>query len=50
VVVHDLDIEYMAVFKSKANAPLVVDADAELTTAVAFERFEPVVRGYSQVV
>jgi hypothetical protein len=50
VVVHDLDIEYMADLKSKANTPLVVDADAELTTAVAFERFEPVVRGCSQVV
>jgi len=42
-MVNDFNIERPTFGKAKADAPLVVDADAPLSFAVALERFEPVV-------
>ena len=41
MVVHDLDV-LNAIDPAKANAPLVVDANAVLTLAVTFQGLEPV--------
>jgi hypothetical protein len=50
VVVHDLDIERMAVFKAKANSPWVIDANAVLPASISLECLEPVVRRDPQVI
>lgn len=42
MVIDNFHIVGMAVFKTEANPPLVVDADAELTDTTAFECFKPV--------
>ena len=34
MIVHDLNIERIAIFKAKAHAPLVVDTNAPLTFTV----------------
>jgi hypothetical protein len=44
VIVDDFDVMGMAGFPSEADAPLVVDSNAVLTLAVAFQCFEPVSR------
>ena len=40
MVIDDLNFEGVATFKPKAQAPLVIDADAPLAGSVAFECFE----------
>ncbi len=42
MVVHDLDLISMAAFPPKADAPLIIDADAMLTFALALERLESI--------
>src|SRR5438128_12681704 len=50
VVIDDLDI-FRGVFRpAKADAPLVVDADAVLPLTVMLKRFKPVGRGNAKVV
>jgi len=49
VIVDNLDIVRVSVLPSKADAPLVVDANAVLTLSVAAQGFEPVARGGAQV-
>ena len=50
VVIDDLDI-FRGVFRpTKADAPLVVDADAVLPLPVVPKRFKPVGRGNAKVV
>ena len=41
MVIGDLDIMGVTVFPAKADAPLLVDADAELAVAVTPKRLEP---------
>jgi len=42
MVINDLDIPGVLVAPDKADAPLVVDADAVLPFPVAFQRFKAV--------
>lgn len=42
MVVHDLNVKYLPLLPAKADPPLIIDADAVLALAVAFEGFEPV--------
>jgi len=49
VMVDDLDIPSVALIKPKAQAPLIVDAYAELTRAVAPERLKPIDGRHPQV-
>ena len=42
VVVGDRDVIGITIEKPEAEAPLIVDADGELTLTVAFERVQPV--------
>jgi hypothetical protein len=42
VIVHDFHIERLPIVKAEANAPLIVDADAVLPGAIAFQRLQPV--------
>ena len=42
MVIHDFNIEGISVLPAKADPPLVVNADAVLSFAVALECFEPV--------
>jgi hypothetical protein len=49
VIVNDLDIPGISLIKPEAQTPLVVDAYAELTSAVALEKLQPVVRRDPQV-
>lgn len=42
MVIDNFNIVGMSVFKTEANPPLVVDADAELSDTAAFECFKPV--------
>jgi hypothetical protein len=49
VVVDDLDVIRVPVLPAKADAPLIVDANAVLARAVAFELFESVARRNTQV-
>jgi hypothetical protein len=49
VIVNDLNVPGIALIETKAQAPLVIDAYAELTRTVALEEFEPIVRGHPQV-
>ena len=48
--IDDLDVQGIAVFPAKANSPLIVNANAVLTGAVALELFEPVARRHAKVV
>jgi hypothetical protein len=50
VVVHDLDLVSVARVPSKADAPLVVHADAVLTLSVAPELLESVARRDAKVI
>lgn len=43
MVVHYLRIVHIAIVPSKADTPLVIDSDAELTGAAAAELLEPIV-------
>lgn len=49
VVVDDLDIERVGRAPDEADTPLLIDADAVLTSAIALERFEPVAWGHAKV-
>lgn len=49
VVVDDDDLGDIAVVPAEADAPLVVDADAVLTTPIAFQRFQPIGRRDTQI-
>jgi hypothetical protein len=44
VVVDDFRVERFAVLPHKAHAPLLIDADAVLTFAIALERLELITR------
>jgi len=50
VIVHDLDVFRTGIRPAKADAELVVDADAVLPGAVPLERFESVAWRDAQVV
>jgi hypothetical protein len=50
MVVSDLNLEGIASLPYKANAPLVVDADAVLTLAVFRESFRPITRRDAHIV
>lgn len=45
VVIGDLDIVGVTVFPAEAETPLIVDPDAVLPRAGAFERFQAVLGG-----
>jgi len=49
VIVDNLDIVRVTVLPPKADAPLVVDANAVLTLSVAAQRFEPIAGRDTQV-
>lgn len=49
MIVGDFDVVGVALVPTKANSPLVVDADAVLTGTVATEQFEVIPGGNSQV-
>jgi hypothetical protein len=49
VVVNDLDVIRVPVLPAKADAPLIVDANAVLARAIAFEFFESVAGRDTQV-
>ena len=49
MVIDDLDFVRVAAFPPKADAPLVVDANAVLTRAIAFQLFQPVARRQPKV-
>jgi hypothetical protein len=44
VVVDDLNLERVAIAPDETNAPLVIDPDAVLTSAIAGQCFQAVVR------
>jgi hypothetical protein len=50
VVVDDFDIGWSSFSPSETDAPLVIDADGILATAVAGKRFEPVSGRSAQIV
>jgi hypothetical protein len=50
VVIDDLDIVRTGFTPSKTNSPLVVDPDAVLSRAIAFEQFQSVARRNFQIV
>lgn len=50
VVVDDFYVVGVAVTPSETDTPLVVDPDAVLAFAIAFEGFEPIGRRYAQIV
>jgi hypothetical protein len=50
VVVHDLHIFSVGARPAKADAKLVVDADAPLTRTIALQLLEPVPRWRTQIV
>jgi len=49
MVINDLDIQRVAILKSKADAPLIVDANAPLTFSVSPQCFQPVPRRRAKV-
>jgi hypothetical protein len=49
VIVHDLNVVGVAVPPAEANAPLIVDANAMVASAIAFELFEPIVRWHAEI-
>lgn len=49
MVIDDLDIEHVAILPSEADAPLLVDADAVLASAVALECLELIRRRDHQI-
>jgi hypothetical protein len=44
MVIHDLRIGSVAIVPSEANPPSSVDADAELSSAIARQSLEPIAR------
>ena len=49
MIVDDFHVVGISVSPSEADAPLVVDTDAELPGAIALQRFQPVGRRGAQV-
>jgi len=47
MIIDDLDIKGMAILPSKADTPLIVDADAVLSSPVTAQFFETIA-GWSQ--
>jgi hypothetical protein len=50
MVTHDLDLEGVTVLPPEADPPLSVDADAELTRAIAGESFQAIARQSAEIV
>lgn len=50
MVINNFNLLGMAIDPNEANAPLVVDADAVLSSAVAAQSFQPIARRYTQKV
>ena len=50
VVIDDFHVVRIAVTPAEADAPLVIDPNAVLSFAFAFERLQPVCRGNTQIV
>jgi len=44
MIINDLDIIGVAASPDETNAPLIIDSDAMLTLAIAFQRLKPVTR------
>ena len=49
MVIHNLNIVRIAVAPHKADAPLIVDANAVLSLSIALERFQVITRRRRQV-
>jgi len=49
VVVHDLYVECVTVYETKAYPPLIIDRDRMLTFSIAPERMQAVARRDSQI-
>jgi hypothetical protein len=50
VIVHDLHIPCRSLAPFEAYPPLIIDADAVLSTTVAMQSFEPIARRHPQIV
>jgi hypothetical protein len=50
VIVHDLGIPRRSLAPLKAYPPLIVDANAVLSTPVAMQSFEPITRRHPQII
>ena len=50
MAIGDLDVEGIFALPSEADAPLIVDANAELPLAVALECLQPIARWHTKVV
>jgi len=50
VIVYDLDINGIAILPSKANTPLIVDANAVLAGTFALKRFKVIRRRNAQII
>ncbi len=50
VIVHDFNLSSRIVLPFEANAPLVIDSDAVLTSTVPFQSFQPVARRNPQTI
>jgi hypothetical protein len=48
MIVYDLDVPDVAIFPTKACAPLIIDANAESSGAIAFERLQAIPGGRFQ--
>lgn len=49
MIIGDFDLVCVAIAPPKANAPLVVDPDAVLTSTIAAERFKTITGRHAQV-
>jgi hypothetical protein len=49
MIIHDLNLEGITIVPAEADAPLIIDANAPLTSAIADEPFEAVGRRNPQV-
>lgn len=50
MIIHNLDLIGIPVSPDKAHTPLIVDPDAVLAFAIAFQGFETIGEPYSQVI
>jgi len=49
MVIYNFNIFRTSFCPSEADAPLPVNTDAVLSGSIAFERFQPITGGYSQI-
>ena len=49
MIIHDLDIDRIAVLEFEAQSPLTIDADTMPTGAISFERLKTVRRRQTQI-